>query len=655
MMTSRTDLAGSAAVRDRRLDGKQGIALFVAATAAVLVLVGAIFWSIPPVRIGDGMEYYALFLAWVDTLRPWMTEASYHAYQALHDSGRIIGTHPDSFLRGQFPALTLGATSDFNHFWLFSALAALIHGVLGLVGIHLDAHASFLALHVVMLVGLLAIAARCNGRAGYVAVLLLVFGSPLIWHLDKVHTEFYTFCLTAGAIVLATRNQLVAGSVLMAAAAAQNPGLSFVVVVMLALRGFGEWKRLYSRWEVIGIVLAVALLAAHPVYYFLRYGVVTPQMLAGGASLGRDLFSAYIWLIDPDVGLFFSWPLGFVLCIAGVLVWRRTIARQIGTAGQWQLAAVCIIFVLSSLFSHASTENINSGGTPGFSRYALWYVAPIYPLVLASVAYAMSLRRTARIVLSLLALAACIGNAAYFLPRWDNATVPTPPSRFLQRHFPGLYDPPPEVFKERFSGYGEGPEPILAVVGPDCDKILILPSAAPDAFATAPARCTFVALQLEGWAREISRSLTHPIYLSLRGAHAVLSPAPLVEIGRPYSFDPGTGAIRFIGWSTPESTHRWSSASIAGIRLTLPSTGSRLCLTLDGATFGPQSIEVVTDAGKAGEWQGAGPLTLDNIPLPAGKTQADVWLRFSKARSPGLQDPRTLAFALKSLVVNTCP
>lgn len=655
MTTASGDLAGSVSARDRRLDGKHGFVLFVAATAAVLVLVGAIFWLLPPVRIGDGMEYYALFLAWVDTLRPWMTETSYQAYQALHDSGRIIGTMPDRFLQQAFPALRLGATSDFNHFWLYSSLAALIHGVLGLVGIHLDAHASFLALHVVMLVGLLAIAAWCNGRAGYVAVLLLAFASPLIWYVDKVHSEFYTFCLTTGAVALAMRNQLVAGSVLMAAAAAQNPGLSFVAVAMLALRGFGEWKRLYSRWEVIGIVLAVALLAAHPAYYFLRYGVLTPQMLAGGASLGRDLSSAYIWLIDPDVGLFLNWPLGLFLCIVGVLVWRRTMAPRLGAADQWRLAVICGIFLFAALFSHGSTENINSGGSPGISRYALWYIAPIYPLALASVVYAMSLRRPAQITLALLALAAGIANGSYFLSRSEISGAPTPASRLLQRYFPGLYNPPPEVFMERFSGYGEGIQPILAVVGPDCDKVLIFPGARPDAITTVPFRCTFVAPQLDAWAREISRSLTHPIYLSLRGSQAVLSPPPVVEIGKPYSFDPGTGAIRLVGWSTAEETHRWSGTPIAGLRLWLPSTNDRLCLTLDGATFGPQEIKVVTDAGEVGEWQGAGPLTLDNIPLPAGKSQADVWLRFSNARSPGPQDPRTLAFALKSITVTKCP
>ena len=655
MMNSEANPAASVSVRPRRAGSKQAALLFVAATALVLLILGVIVSFLPRLMIGDGMEYYALFLAWADTLRPWMTDTSYHAYQALHESGDVLRTLPESALRRFFPALRLGAASDFNHFWLYSALAALVHGIVGLVGIHLGPHVSFLALHAALFVSLLGVAALCNGRAGYIAVLLMAFSSPLIWHFDKVHTEFYTFCLTTGAIALATRNQLVAGSILMAAAAAQNPGLSFVAVAMLAFRGLGGWKRLYSRWEVIGIVVAIALLAAHPVYYFLRYGVITPQILAGGASLGRDLLSAYIWLVDPDVGLFFSWPLGALLCIVGALVWRRTMAREIAKAEQWQLAAICGIFVLASLFSHASTENINSGGTPGVSRYALWYIAPIYPLALASVVYVLSLRRASRIVLALLALAACIGNGAHFLPQWDNANAPTPASRFIQRHFPSLYNPPAEVFLERYSGYGEEPRPIMAVVGPDCDKILILPSTRHDALATVPFRCPIVAQQLDGWARDISRSLKRPVFLSLSGAHAVLLPPPLVEVGKTNSYDPDTEAIRFIGWSTPEDTHRWSAAPISGIRLWLPATNERLCLTLDGSTLGQQTIKAVTDAGAAGEWQGEGPLALANIPLPPGETQVDVWLHFSNAHSPGPQDPRILAFSLKSLVVNKCP
>lgn len=37
--------------------------------------------QLPVIRIGDGMEYYALFFAWTETLRPWMNEVSFSAYR----------------------------------------------------------------------------------------------------------------------------------------------------------------------------------------------------------------------------------------------------------------------------------------------------------------------------------------------------------------------------------------------------------------------------------------------------------------------------------------------------------------------------------------------------------------------------------------------
>ncbi|MCK9912270.1 hypothetical protein MXD81_24160, partial [Microbacteriaceae bacterium K1510] len=59
-------------------------------------------------------------------------------------------------------------------------------------------------------------------------------------------------------------------------------------------------------------------------YYFARYGVVTPQVLAGGATPGLYLNIWYIWLIDPDIGLFPNWPFGLLLLGAGALLWSST-------------------------------------------------------------------------------------------------------------------------------------------------------------------------------------------------------------------------------------------------------------------------------------------------------------------------------------------
>ncbi|MCK9911223.1 hypothetical protein MXD81_18880, partial [Microbacteriaceae bacterium K1510] len=87
-------------------------------------------------------------------------------------------------------------------------------------------HSSFVALHAILFLVLLAIAAECHGWKGFVAVLLLTLGSPIAWYANKVHSEFFTICLTLAGIILAMRNQLIGGALVMAMAATQNPGLS---------------------------------------------------------------------------------------------------------------------------------------------------------------------------------------------------------------------------------------------------------------------------------------------------------------------------------------------------------------------------------------------------------------------------------------------
>ena len=39
-------------------------------------LVFLFFSSLSVYRVGDGSEYYALFYAWSDTLRPWMSDSA---------------------------------------------------------------------------------------------------------------------------------------------------------------------------------------------------------------------------------------------------------------------------------------------------------------------------------------------------------------------------------------------------------------------------------------------------------------------------------------------------------------------------------------------------------------------------------------------------
>ena len=58
------------------------IAPYVLITLALLIIY-AVLERLTPQRVGDGAEYYALFYAWTDTFRPWMTVKSFDSYESL--------------------------------------------------------------------------------------------------------------------------------------------------------------------------------------------------------------------------------------------------------------------------------------------------------------------------------------------------------------------------------------------------------------------------------------------------------------------------------------------------------------------------------------------------------------------------------------------
>lgn len=623
----------------------------------LLVIAVAIHLSLPTVRVGDGMEYYGLFYAWTETARPWMTDASFAWYQRLHEAGSVIGTLDRSYLENAFPALKLRDTSDFNHFWFYSLLAAIVQAPLESVGFQIGPHASFLLLHGVLFISLLIVASVCNGRHGFWAVLVLTLGSPIIWYFNKVHTEFLTYCVTLAGVALAMRNQLLIGALFMAIAATQNPGLSFVPVSMVALRVLGDWKRAYSRWEVAAAVMTVLLLALHPAYYFLRYEVVTPQLLAGGAAPGAGLSIAYIWLLDPDVGLFPNWPFGLLLIVWGAACWRSSAAvdersRPVKNSGFWLIFA---IFFAASMYSHASTENLNSGATPGLARYALWYIPLAYPAVLAVITACSDAAMRRRLLATAIIVTGVVATAyAYLSVRWESYTRPSIVSRIVQTHAPWLYTPPPEIFGERYSGVGEPMSAVSAVVGPDCKKTLLLPPQAGEGKISVSARCGFEGEQIRVWVTAERRTISTPTYVTLQPGD--VKDPPQISVDKIYRHDVDASVgVRFSGWSAAEAKHRWSDAIESDITFVLPDTqpASERCLSIDGFTYGRQTIiaSVNDEMVFSRAYDGDAALV---IPLAERSGTIHLRLRYSNPRKPPT-DERLVAFGIRSLRVSACP
>lgn len=415
----------------------------------------------PAARIGDGSEYYALFFAWRDAGRPWMTDATWRAYDALRLTGHVAGLVPAAPLREAFGTLDVHGGTDVHHFWFYSGLAATVGRAL-----HVDsAHTSFLVLAALLLAVLFAAAWRSFGARGLVAAAALLCLSPAVWFVDKVHTEHFTFCATTCAVIFFMRRRYSASCLALAVASTQNPSFAIVAVVVAAIAATSARRGQWKKHDVALYALATLVAALHPAYYLLRYGSISPQLYTGGARLFASARFAWVWFFDLDIGLFPAWPLGVVLGALALASFRWR-ARWIVFVVAW---------VGASLAAQSSTLNLNSGGTFGMARYGIWYLALFFPVVLALVERA---RRRPRVVVALAGLAA-IHAFVFFRPSLDEGgySRPTPISYAVQRWAPWAYDPPIEIFAERYSGVGESYAELagaVAIAGPDCHKVLVL-------------------------------------------------------------------------------------------------------------------------------------------------------------------------------------
>lgn len=563
------------------------------------ILVGVVFlWVVVarlarlehPVRVGDGSEYYAMFFAWHDTLRPFMTAHAWTSYADFVDRQTVDLMQPVGELRDAFPSLIQGPTADFNHFWLYPAAAAVVAGLLSALHVRASPHTAFVVLHALLLAWAVVVGWAQDRWRGAGAVLLVLALSPTLWYVDKVHTELFTVATTTVAVALFARRRFLWCAAALALASTQNISFAAIAGLVLAMDYTARPSpRSYRFGEVAVVGLTAALMLVHPTYYLSRLGVLTPQLLAGGAKVGFHAGRFLVWLVDPDLGLLPNWPLlTLVAIVVAVTVRARattTVATRTtrgATRGEW------IVFIVAylglNLFAQSSTQNLNSAATPGLARYGLWYVAlslPLFQRLLDCVVRARpgptsnAIASRRRLAEASVAVAAIAFGGAYasrfFAPTVPDAgpdarwTHPSPLSAFIQTTAPWLYDPPAEVFAERFSHLGEDPRvrSAIAIVGPDCRKVLVQPGAGDGVLGgngcaiSAPAMRAVLARHPDARAGE-------PHYLTLSEDEAASARAAFDD-GAWYPVVADSEAARLLagGWNVPEAWGVWSSGTEA--------------------------------------------------------------------------------------------
>lgn len=431
------------------------------------------FFFTQPVRVGDGSEYYAMAVAWSESHRPYMTETGWAHYDLLYESNAVPGISGTDELEEYSPELTVKDSQDFNHFWFYSLGAAVIAEMGDYSGINIPIHTAFLIWHCVLLALLLIVSLRHFGWRGLLVALLLTFLSPAFWYLDKVHTEFFTFCLTTTAVIYFIRRKYFPSAFFLALAATQN--ISFSLISLFVL-GIGIFRRPKTKLKVNEIILILATLLInllHPAYYLLRYGTPDPQFLSGGAQVGLHFSHFWLWLLDPDVGLLPNWWFGVVLLLLALII---AIKRKFKFDGLHIWLIFCLVYLAVSLFAQGSTINLNSGASPGLARYGLWYIALFFPTLVLLI---QQFNKTGWLagVFSLFSVLAAVYSGFTYLPT-NGGTAHCQPSAvswWLQKNLPGVYDPPAEIFAERYGGICENIEWVknAAIIAPDCRKVLI--------------------------------------------------------------------------------------------------------------------------------------------------------------------------------------
>lgn len=406
--------------------------------ATIAVLLSGIADATPQ-RIGDGAEYVgmALNMSWggAPALLP-------HERDAVTKEMRALQGFEDAAL--DTPLIGRDGRQDVYHFWLYPLVVAPFAALARIFDVHVN-HA-FTAVNLFLIGALI----WWLQRRGHVEAAALLTIGPILWWIDKAHTEVFIFVLLAFAALLV---DLWPAASLMAAglAAAQNPG----AVVVLAVCLVSTMLRTGGRAGFAAFA-ALAIAAVAPVYYHWHLGVWSPLSTTLGWTVPsvRALLTP---LFDPNLGLIVYAPvLALLACVGATAHTRRSLLFFAATT-----AGLLVVF--------AESGNVNHGGTPGVSRYALWLLAIASPLIVSGVdrlrADRPAVWRAAAVVSVLLAV-------SLFRPAWaDRAgSAPNRLAAALWTEWPAVDNPLPEIFAERMTGIDGSPAVPIATGG--CEKIL---------------------------------------------------------------------------------------------------------------------------------------------------------------------------------------
>jgi hypothetical protein len=423
--------------------------MLVALALALALIAGS-----SPRVVGDGGEYLAQALNFASLRGPAFDPDHIPSIQA-----RIAAADP-RLARWHIPSTTVASRDgrrDFDHFWFYALLATPGIWVTRAAGV--NPLFAFTLLNLV----LLGLALRVSLPRMGPAACLLVFAGPVVWWLDKAHTEAFTFAMVTIAVALA-RDCPWWSMVAAGAAATQNPPIAALAGLVFVSQAIANRPVLRDRRFWAGALAGLALALIHPLYFYWRYH--TPSLLIVAAARTWPSFAMLTApVLDPDIGLVANYPLFVAAVIVALIAVLRARPRDLASSDVQVAGIAGLVF----LFASAQATNVHNGGTPSLSRYALWLVPLAVPFF--SRAHAMG-RAWWRRGVWILAAASAVACGFVFHPKMEeNSREPTALAAYLWTAHPSWNNPLPEVFSE--AELRRLDEAWVPVATSGCEKILI--------------------------------------------------------------------------------------------------------------------------------------------------------------------------------------
>jgi hypothetical protein len=422
--------------------------ILVLAVAAQIALVA----TSKPSIVGDGGEYLAQTINFASghgpairgnalpDIQQRMSEIDPRRGQRIHRA----------LVRGD------GAGSDFVHFWFYALIVAPVFKAFDVAGA--PPIYAFAAVNILLLAAAMWVVLPRIGPA----LCLLIFAGPIVWFIDKPHTEVFTFALLT--ITFAWLREKPWWSMVAAGAAAtQNPPIAVVVAIVAATAAIADPAIVRHRPFQIGAAVGVFLAVLHPSYTYLRHE--TPSLLLASTRSGTPAFAEIAAVItDPSLGLVGNFPL-FLFVVGASLV--TVLGRAPRALRSPELLAAAVTVPLF-LYSFARTTNVHHGGTPSFSRYVFWLVPLAVPLFAIAATHGRRLWKAVAGTAAVVSAAICIVAFRPSVP--ENSREPTWLATWLWTRAPAWHDPVPEVFVETHMRVDKLTAPV-ATAG--CEKVLL--------------------------------------------------------------------------------------------------------------------------------------------------------------------------------------